>query len=80
MLTSEEQLRHVVNEYLLYYNHERPHQGLDGQLIEPWPQQPDGKVVEFHRLGGLLTSYRRVSVAEGEPVGPVRVVGRAMAA
>lgn len=50
ILTSQEQLRHAVNEYLLYYNHERPHQGLDDQLIVPWPRRADGKVVEFHRL------------------------------
>jgi transposase InsO family protein len=60
ILTSEEQLWHVVNEYILYYNHERPHQGLGGGFIDPWPQDEDGEVVEFQRLGGLLKSYRRV--------------------
>jgi putative transposase len=35
ILTSEEQLWYVVNEYILYYNHERPHQGLGGELIAP---------------------------------------------
>ena len=30
ILTSEEQLRYVVREFLEYYNHERCHSGLDG--------------------------------------------------
>ena len=60
ILTSEEQLWHVVNEFILYYNHERPHQGLNGAFIEPWPQEEGGEIMEFQRLGGLLKSYRRV--------------------
>jgi transposase InsO family protein len=62
ILTSEKQLWHVVNEYILYYNHERPHQGLGGGFIEPWPQDEGGEIMEFQRLGGLLKSYRRVKV------------------
>ena len=61
IFTSEEQLRYVLKEFIEYYNHERPHRGLDGNMIEPREQDPDGKVVEFTRLGGLLKSYRRVS-------------------
>ena len=60
ILTSVEQLRYVVNEYLEYYNHERPHSGLGGAMIKPWPQDEDGEVVMFTRLGGFLKSYRRV--------------------
>ncbi len=30
-------------------------------MIEPYPQDENGKIVEFNRLGGLLRSYRRVS-------------------
>ena len=63
ILTSDEQLRHVVKEFLLYYNHERPHSGLGGKLIDPWPQDDDGGIVMFSRLGGLLKSYRRVKQA-----------------
>jgi hypothetical protein len=61
ILTSEEQLWYVVKEYLTFYNHERPHQGLDGQFIAPRPQDEDREIREFSRLGGLLKSYRRVS-------------------
>lgn len=80
ILTSEEQLWHVVNEYILYYNHERPHQGLGGKMIEPWPQHADGKVVEFHRIGGLLKSYRRVHIPDDGNFGPIHLSGQAIAA
>ena len=63
ILTSEAQLRYVVKEFLEYYNHERPHSGLGGRMIKPRPQDMDGEVVEFSRLGGLLKSYRRVKKA-----------------
>ena len=41
-------------------NHERPHSGLGGAMIKPWPQDEDGEVAMFTRLGGFLKSYRRV--------------------
>ena len=63
VLTSEAQLRYVVKEFLEYYSHERPHSALDGRMIDPWPQDADGEIVEFSRLGGLLKSYRRVKMA-----------------
>lgn len=63
VLATEAQLRYVIREFLLYYNHERPHSALDGRMIQPWPQDPDGEVREFSRLGGLLKSYRRVKNA-----------------
>ena len=63
ILTSDEQLQYVVREYLLYYNHERPHSGLGGKMIDPWPQDEDGEIVMFSRLGGLLKSYRKVKMA-----------------
>lgn len=60
ILTSIGQLRYVVDEYLEYYNHERPHSGLGGRMIDPLPQDEDGEVVTFTRLGGFLKSYRKV--------------------
>ena len=63
ILTSERQLRYVVEQYLVYYNRERPHSGLGGAVIHPWPQDEDGEVTEFSRLGGLLVSYRKVKAA-----------------
>ena len=63
ILSTDDQLRHVVREFLLYYNHERPHSGLGGRMIDPWPQDEDGEIVMFSRLGGLLKSYRKVKLA-----------------
>ena len=38
----------------------RWHISLDDAMIKPWPQDEDGEVVMFARLGGFLKSYRRV--------------------
>ncbi len=63
VLTSETQLRYVLKNYIYFYNHCRPHQGLGGRMIEPLPQDKDGEIVEFNHLGGLMRSYRRVKQA-----------------
>ena len=63
IFTSQEQLEYAVSEFMTYYHKERPHRGLDRAIIDPWPQDADGEIVEFHRLGGLLKSYRRVKKA-----------------
>lgn len=63
ILTSQKQLEHVISEFLAYYHRERPHESLDGRMIDPWPQDKDGPIVQFQRLGGLLKSYRRVKEA-----------------
>lgn len=60
ILSSEEQLRYACEEFLKYYHHERPHEGLGGRFIDPPPQEADGEIIQFERLGGLLKSYRRV--------------------
>lgn len=63
IFASQAQLEYAVEEFVEYYNHERPHESLGGNMIEPRPQDPDDEVVEFSRLGGLLRSYRRVKRA-----------------
>jgi len=63
ILTSQAQLEYVLREFLEYYHHERPHEGLDGRMIDPHPQDESGEVLRFERLGGLLKSYRRVRQA-----------------
>ena len=63
ILTSQKQLEYVLEEFLEYYHRERPHEGLGGNMIDPWPQDKDGPIVSFERLGGLLKSYRRVKKA-----------------
>lgn len=58
ILSSEEQLRYVLAEYLQYYHHERIHQGL-GRIIEPQHEGNQGEIICIEHLGGLLKSYHR---------------------
>jgi transposase InsO family protein len=58
ILSSDEQLRYVLSEYLKYYHHERIHQGLH-RIIEPRHEGNRGKIICIERLGGLLKSYHR---------------------
>jgi putative transposase len=56
ILSSEEQLRDVLGEYLQYYHHERIHRGLH-RIIEPQHEGNQGEIICIERLGGLLKSY-----------------------
>ena len=58
ILSSEDQLRYVLAEYLKYYHHERIHQGLH-KIIEPHDEGHQGEIICIERLGGLLKSYHR---------------------
>ena len=58
ILSSEDQLRYVLSEYLQYYHHERIHQGL-GRIIEPQHEGNHGEIFCIEHLGGLLKSYHR---------------------
>jgi transposase InsO family protein len=57
----EKSMRHAVNQWLVHYAGERPHQGLDNRLIEPGPEadQATGAIECRERLGGLLNYYYR---------------------
>ena len=35
ILTNQKQLEYAINSYLEWYHHERPHEGLDGKMIDP---------------------------------------------
>lgn len=63
IFTNEYQLRFAVKEYLEYWNHYRPHAGLDGRMVLPYQQDADGEIQEISFLGGLLHGYRRVKQA-----------------
>ena len=65
LILEERQLNRVVQEYVTYYNQDRPHQGI-GQKIPnridlPFPYAP-GRVVSRSILGGLHHSYFQVSI------------------
>ncbi|MDA8743801.1 transposase [Rubripirellula amarantea] len=59
----KQMLDYATNEYLAHYHQERPHQGLDNELIilMPRPLDPERAVVLTKRLGGLLKSYQRAA-------------------
>ena len=63
IFTSERQLRLAVMEYLEYWNHYRPHAGLGGKMVKPYPQDMNAPVREVSFLGGLLHGYRREPMA-----------------
>ena len=64
LILGERQLPRVLREYVAYFNHTRPHQGI-GQAIPEGspPERPasvGGRVVAIPVLGGLHHDYRRV--------------------
>jgi putative transposase len=61
LILSEKQLRRIVNEYVQYFNTDRPHQGIDQRI----PTGPDmshpveGEIIVRPVLGGLHHAYSR---------------------
>jgi hypothetical protein len=56
----EAHLRELIREFMIHYHAERPHQGLDGRLIQPADGHAvDGPMVRRERLGGLLNYFYR---------------------
>jgi len=56
-------LRHAIGQFIEHYHEERPHQGLDGALIEAGEAEPRpiGPIRCRERLGGILRHYYRES-------------------
>lgn len=63
ILLGEGHLRRAVAEYVAHHNGERPHQGLDGALVQPDPRAAhrSGEIRRRDRLGGLLHFYHRAA-------------------
>jgi putative transposase len=65
LIISERQLYRLVKEYVEYFNHARPHQGIESQIPQPRLADnrgaQDGKVLAFPVLGGLHHDYRRAA-------------------
>jgi len=60
LILSERHLRRVLTEYVTYYNHRRPHQGLDQRCPIPTASAPLAGVIKRHDLlGGLIHDYER---------------------
>jgi transposase InsO family protein len=67
LISGERQLLRVANGYVAYFNHARPHQGIDQRIPCGIPSDvpasatapPSGKVIAFPVLGGLRHDYVR---------------------
>ncbi len=66
LIFGEKQLQRVLNEYVLYFNRARPHQGMAQQIPEqprslPSAQDAENQVIPLPVLGGLHHDYRWVA-------------------
>jgi len=60
LIASEGHLRRVLTEYVAFYNHARPHQGLEQRCpVALHAPARDGPVRRHDTLGGLLHDYYR---------------------
>jgi transposase InsO family protein len=61
LILSERHLRHIVTEYVTYFNQARPHQGINQRIPcgSHVSDQTDGEIVGIPILGGLHHDYRR---------------------
>ena len=60
-----EQAQRICSEYRDYYNHYRPHQGIQGKAPEQlyqWPKNRTGFIQKKH-LGGKITSFESETLA-----------------
>jgi len=63
ILFGERSLRHALQEYLAYHQHQRNHQGLDNLISFPDERTggQEGSICKSERLGGLLNFYHRAA-------------------
>jgi putative transposase len=62
LIFGERHLRHVLKEYILYYNGARPHQGLEQQTPIPFvPGRSEGLIHRRDVLDGLIHDYYRMA-------------------
>ncbi len=64
LIQHDKHLQQVVNEYILYFNEERPHQGIDQRIPDHYDlprSKPTGRIRSKEILGGLHYSYCRVA-------------------
>jgi hypothetical protein len=61
ILFGETALGERVNEFLIHYHGEHPHQGVGHQILLPGSEanQQKGEIACRERLGGVLKYYRR---------------------
>ena len=59
IFVGERSLGNAIKSYAAHYHEERPHQGLDNEVLPRAEAEPDGDVVVTERVGGLLKYYHR---------------------
>jgi putative transposase len=61
LILSEQQLRRLVNEYVQYFNEDRPHQGINQRIPAKLESSRlrEGEIVARPVLGGLHHAYHR---------------------
>ena len=60
LILGERHLHHTLKDYVCYFNHARPHQGIAQSIPCPPESLPhSGKIVSYPVLGGLHHDYRR---------------------
>jgi hypothetical protein len=59
LLISKQQISHILEQYIDYYNSKRPHQGLGQNIPQGFEAQKYGDVRKIPILGGLCWHYQR---------------------
>jgi len=66
LILNEGHLRKIMKQYQSYFNHARPHQGIDQRIPCPSArvQHSRGRIIAHPVLGGLHHDYRRRASGE----------------
>ena len=59
LLFNKSQIRKLIDEYIIYYNEKRPHQGISQHVPIEYPPQKRGDIQKNPILGGLHHHYYR---------------------
>ena len=61
VLFGRKQIEHILSRYILYFNRQRPHQGIEQHVPGGYEVQTEGKIVSIPILSGLHHHYERHS-------------------
>jgi transposase InsO family protein len=63
LVLGERHLHRVIKEYVEYFNHARPHQGIVQEIPQRMVEEEPGrgKIIAFPVLNGLHHDYRRAA-------------------
>jgi hypothetical protein len=70
LILNESHLRHVMGEYIGYYNEARPHEGIGQQTPIPSQRSKNAGIIQSRKvLGGILNDYYRQPVGNSVYLG-----------